>query len=237
MKGAGWTSTDTLAEITEDVTGLNGDAMRGTDGASTTTPPTAAAIYSEFTSGSNEDAFKADVSGLATSAEIAALNDFDPASDTVANVSQVGSVSSAVTTDTASRNASKADVSNLSTSAEIAALNDFDPASQSVSIQGTLSNLDQLDSAQDAQHATTQAAIAALNDPTVQEIANQILSNDVSTVEATMPEHSLGTIILCVLESVRQGQTWTIKKSNGVDTAFTKTLVLDSSAEPVVEVQ
>ena len=116
-------------------------------------------------------------------------------------------------------------------------MNDFDPASQGVSIQGTLSNLDQLDSAQDAQHATTQAAIAALNDPTVQEIANQILSNDVSTVEATMPEHSLGTIILCVLESVRQGQTWTIKKSNGVDTAFTKTLVLDSSAEPVVEVQ
>jgi len=40
--------------------------------------------------------FKADVSGLATSASIAALNDFDPATDTVANVTTVGSVSGSV---------------------------------------------------------------------------------------------------------------------------------------------
>lgn len=74
VKGAGWTSSDNLAEITEDVTGLNGDAMRGTDGANTSTPPTAAAIYSEFTSGSNEDAFKADVSGLATASALATVD-------------------------------------------------------------------------------------------------------------------------------------------------------------------
>ena len=39
----------------------------------TTTPPTAAEIYTEFVSGSNEDAFKADVTGI--SAQISALND------------------------------------------------------------------------------------------------------------------------------------------------------------------
>jgi hypothetical protein len=39
----------------------------------TTTPPTAAEIYTEFISGSNEDAFKADVTGI--SAQISALND------------------------------------------------------------------------------------------------------------------------------------------------------------------
>lgn len=49
----------------------------------------AATIYSYFIAGSNEDAFKADVSGLATSASIAALNDFDPTTDTVANVTLV----------------------------------------------------------------------------------------------------------------------------------------------------
>ena len=70
VKGAGWTSTDNLAEITEDVTGLNGDAMRGTDSAYTGTPPTEAQIYAEFVAGSNEDAFKADLSALATSAEV-----------------------------------------------------------------------------------------------------------------------------------------------------------------------
>ena len=52
----------------------------------------AASIYTYFTSGSNEDAFKADVSALATSASISALNDFDPASDTVARVTLVDTV-------------------------------------------------------------------------------------------------------------------------------------------------
>ena len=113
MKGAGWTSTDNLAEITEDGTGLNGAAMRGTDGASTTTPPTPAQIYSEFTSGSNEDAFKANVSGLST---------FDPATDTVANVTTTGSVTSPVTTDSASRTASQANVSGLATASSVSSI-------------------------------------------------------------------------------------------------------------------
>lgn len=38
-----------------------------------------AAVYAEFTAGANEDAFKADVSPLATSVEIAALNDLSQA--------------------------------------------------------------------------------------------------------------------------------------------------------------
>ena len=58
--------------------------MRGTDGANTTVPdaagvlPSATEIYNEFTSGSNEDAFKADVSSLATAAAlVTAQNDLD----------------------------------------------------------------------------------------------------------------------------------------------------------------
>ena len=187
VKGAGWTSTDNLAEITEDVTGLNGDAMRGTDSAYTGTPPTEAQIYAEFVAGSNEDAFKADVSNLATSAEISSLNDFDP-------------------------------------------------ATQSVTIQGVLGTLDQLDSQQDAQHSTTQAAIAALSDPTAVQIADAILSRNVSNVEATMDEHTLGTIVLCILESVRSGTNWEIKTTAGA-TKFTKTLTLQPGADPVVGVE
>lgn len=141
IKGTGWVAADNLAEIAEDVAGLNGDAMRGTDGANTTAPDNAsitailadtnelqtnqgdwvtadvsalatqtsvntidtvvdaikvvtdqfnftvagqvdanaltggggddaATIYAHFTSGSNEDAFKADVSALATQASV-----------------------------------------------------------------------------------------------------------------------------------------------------------------------
>ena len=77
------------------------------------------------TDAASRTASQADVSSLATSAEIAALNDFDPAADTVANVTTVGSVTAAVTTDSASRTASQANVSALATSAEIAALNDI----------------------------------------------------------------------------------------------------------------
>ncbi len=43
----------------------------------------AATIYTYFTSGTNEDAFKADVSALATASSITALNNFDPSTDTV----------------------------------------------------------------------------------------------------------------------------------------------------------
>jgi len=56
--------------------------------------PSAAAIYAEFTSGSNEDAFKADASGLSVDLSpvltaINGLNDFDPVNDPVARVTLV----------------------------------------------------------------------------------------------------------------------------------------------------
>lgn len=98
-------STDPVANVTLVGTCTTNTDMRGTDGANTTTPPTAAeidaeltgthgagswesgsggddasTIYTYFTDGIREDAFKANVSGLST---------FDPSSDTVANVTTV----------------------------------------------------------------------------------------------------------------------------------------------------
>ena len=55
----------------------------------------AATIYTYFTSGSNEDVFKADVSALATATSIAALNDLSSA-DVTAAVPTVGQVADAV---------------------------------------------------------------------------------------------------------------------------------------------
>ncbi len=89
-------ASDTVANVTLVATVTTNTDMRGTDNAllassytAPTTPPTAAEIYTEFTTGSNEDAFKADVSGLATQSSINALNDFDPVADTVARVTLV----------------------------------------------------------------------------------------------------------------------------------------------------
>jgi hypothetical protein len=73
-------------------------------------------------------AVSGNVAGIAgTINTLDSLNNFDPASDTVANVTTVasvsgavGSVTAAVTTDSASRTASQADVSALATSAALA---------------------------------------------------------------------------------------------------------------------
>ena len=98
-------ATDAVANVTLVDTCTTNTDMRGTDGANTTTPPTvaeidaeltgthgtgswesgsggddASTIYTYFTDGMREDAFKADVSGLST---------FDASSDTVANVTTV----------------------------------------------------------------------------------------------------------------------------------------------------
>lgn len=48
------------------------------------------------------------------------------------------------------------------------------------SISGTLTTLDALDTAQDAQHSTTQSAISALNDPTAAAIADAVLDEALS---------------------------------------------------------
>lgn len=57
IKGSGWGAADNLSEIGEDVAGLNGDAMRGTDGANTATPPTASEIVSAIMAGGDVDGY------------------------------------------------------------------------------------------------------------------------------------------------------------------------------------
>ena len=233
---------------------------------------------------------------------------FDPASDTVANVTTVasvsgavGSVTAAVTTDSASRTASQADVSALATAAAVstidsnvdailvdtattlpATLSTIDgkidtvdtnvdavlvdtgttlPATLSTiegkvdtvdsnvdavlvdtgtTLPATLSTMDgkidTVDGIVDAILADTGTDGVVLSTTTLQSIADEILKRDVDNVEATANEHTLATIILCLLESSRSSTTWTIKRSDGVTTHATKTLTLDSTADPVIGV-
>ena len=243
-----------------------------------------------------------------TQSAISALNNFDPTSDTVANVTtvgsvlgSVGSVSAAVTTDSASRTASQADVSALATAAAVSTIDsNVDavlvdtgttlPATLSTvegkvdtvdgnvdailvdtgtTLPATLSTIegkvDTVDSNVDAVLVDTGTTLPAtlstmdgkidtvdgivddilpdtgtdglvLSTATLQSIADEILKRDVDNVEATANEHTLATIILCLLESSRSATTWTIKRSDGTTTHATKTLTLDSAANPVVGV-
>ena len=66
------------ASIAEDIAGIEGGGGE-----------TKEDIYDHFTSSGRQNTFRADVSGLATAASIAALNDFNPVTDTVARVTLV----------------------------------------------------------------------------------------------------------------------------------------------------
>jgi hypothetical protein len=68
-------------------------------------------------------------------------------------------------------------------------------------------------------------------------IADSILMRDVSGIEAQMPEHSLGTIILAMLENTISGTTLTIRRTDGVTTHITKTLTVDAAANPITGIQ
>jgi hypothetical protein len=101
--------------------------------------------------------------GTSIPASIAALNDFNPTTDTVANVTTVGSVTNPVATDTASRTASKADVSALATSAEIAALNDFDPTTDTVANVTTVASVTNAVETDTASRNASKADVSSLS--------------------------------------------------------------------------
>jgi hypothetical protein len=165
-------STDKLDDTLE----LDGSEYRFTTNALEQAPtgggsaPTEAEIYTYFTASSREDAFKADVSALATASSIAALNDFDPTTQTV-------------TTDSASRTASQADVSSLATAASISALNDFDPTTQTV----TTDSASRTASQADVSALATAASISALNDfdPATQTVTTDSASRTASQADVS----------------------------------------------------
>jgi len=263
VKGAGWTSTDNLAEITEDVTGLNGDAMRGTDGANTTTPPTEAQIYAEFVADSNEDAFKADVSSLATSAEVSDLNNLS-SSDVAAAVwnaayasynsaGTFGKLMDIIRKSNLTIEGSVAGTGTPTTTEFHTDLTYVDDAFDeqillfvSGALEGESRPINrnfQTDGRVVLDEAFTspptsgdEFVILPEHVHSLASISDSILSRNVSNVEASLDEHTLGTIVLCILESVRSGTTWTIKRSDSTTTHVTKTLTLDASAQPVIGV-
>ncbi len=79
----------------------------------------------------------------------------------------------------------------------------------------------------------TLAAIAALSIPSATTIADAVLFRSVAAIEATMPEHCLGTIILLGLEATVSTTTLLIKGTDGTTTRFTKTVTLAAGADPI----
>lgn len=64
-------------------------------------------------------------------------------------------------------------------------------------------------------------------------VTDTMLGRSVATVEGTAAEWSLCTIILASLESSVSGTTWTIKRTDGTTTHYTKTVTKTSGDAPI----
>ena len=92
-------------------------------------------------------------------------------------------------------------------------------------IAGTITTLDALDTAQDTQHATTQSAITALNDISVSDILTTQMTEDYAADGAAPTlAQALFTLHQTLLAISYSDLTATVKKLDGVTTAFTATL-------------
>lgn len=76
----------------------------------------------------------------------------------------------------------------------------------------------------------------ALATDAVSEIADGILSRNVSNVEGSAAEHTLCTLILALLEHSISGTTLTIKRTDGSTTHYTKTLTTSTSTDTITAI-
>lgn len=201
---ADWDSFDNTTDALEAIRD-RGDSAWVTGGGGSA--PTEAEIYTYFTSSSRQDTFKADVSALATAASIAALNDFNPATDTVANVTTVATTttnSDMRGTDNAFLAASAptnfSDLAITASTGRVTVGTNADKTGYSIS--GSITTLD------------------GLNDPTAAAIADAVLDESLA---AHNTGGTLGKAIRQVKEGVVSAES-TVNDASATTTSFVTAL-------------
>lgn len=199
-------ATDTVANVTLVATTATNADMRGTDGANTIAPDnagitqiqtdisslndiTASDVYTEFTSGANEDAFKADVSLLATEAN-ATTNRNDIIAEVDASEVKIDAIDSNV-------DSILVDTSTTIPSL-INALNDLSEAQVKAQADQALTDYDSPTKAElDSVETAILGAINGLNNLTQQEVAEAVWDylQSSTTVSASMKEAILKTLV------------------------------------------
>jgi len=218
-----------------DTTTTNTD-MRGTDGAALAThwTPTRAGYLDGVLIAANYNQRTVSVTG---SNHVAAdIHELQPAVITAADFAAGAIDANALAADAASEIAS-AVRTNLAT--ELARI---DVASSTLASQSSVNTLttyvDTEVAAIKAKTDNLPANPAATSDiASATAIADAVLSRSVANVETTAGEHTLCTLVLAALEGAISGNTWTIKRSNGSTTHYTKTVTADANASPIVSVQ
>ena len=190
----------------------------------------AATIYAHFTSGTNEDAFKADVSALASQASVDGLNDVS-AADVYTHF-----------TTAANADAFKADVSSLASQASVDGLNDLSAADVTAAVPTAVEIRSEIDSnstllaailadTDELQSDDVPGLIAALNDISV---ADLLTTPMVESYAADGVAPTLTQAILLTLQHMSEssvvGTTKTVKRLDGSTDAATFTL--DDASDP-----
>ena len=207
--------------------------------------------------------FGEEVQAHALTTEISSLNDFDPTSDAVANVT----LTATTTTNTDMRGTDSAALATVATEARLAELDAanlptdiadiptvsefnartilaasyFDPALDTVAsvtevaqMAGTIGTLDALDTAQDTQHAATQTDIAAV--PTATEAADELLKRDWTSVTGEAARSTLNALRALRNKVAIAGSTLTIYEEDDTTAAWSAAVTEDATADPISEI-
>ncbi len=228
--GGGATAQEVWEYATRELTGKSGFELTTAYDAAKSAAPVGAAMTlaanSVTAAALASDATAEIQSGLATSAEVADLptnselaTALAAADDAVLaaigmlhDLDSAGAQAAAAAALAAYGTAKTSDVNGLST---------FNPAADAVTV-----GMIQVD-------AITAGSIATA---AAQKIADTILSRSYANVEGTAGDHTLAALIAAALESAIVGTAWTIYKTDGITPLLSKTVAVDSDAEPITAV-
>ena len=84
-----------------------------------------------------------------------------------------------------------------------------------------------------AEHIASNALVAA---SFATGAFDAVLERNISNVEVTAADDSLGSVILAMFHSIVSGGTWTIYQTDDTTIQFTRPVTTDENADPVVRV-
>jgi len=243
VKGTGFAKdTHSLTDITADVTGLNGDAMRGTDSAllAASAPAHFGDLAITVTTGQVTVGTNNDKTGYSISGTITTLDALDTAQDTQHSTTQasIAALNDIAATDIVSGGAittSGGAVSNVTTVATTTTNTDMrgtdSAALASVCTEARLAELDAANLPSDIAAKASQASVSSLNDISVADVLTTAMTESYGTDGAAV---TLAEACYVIMQGINEfaisGTTKTVKQLDGTTTAYTSTL--DDATSP-----
>lgn len=212
--------------------GTTGEALDNAGGGAAT-PPTEAEIYAYFTALSRADAFKADVSGVASQTSIDALNDFDPATESVTvGILENNTITSSVVANNAFNNSAfTTGYFNAINSEVDSALADYDGPTKAeldaaqTAITNAISALNNLSAAQ--VNAEVDTALADYDGPTKAEL--DAAQSSIESAISGLNNLSSSVVAAAVWDYLQSETTVSNSMKDAVEIVLTRSALIPAS--------